>query len=187
MKINIEHSNRHIHPSPELIEKLFGPEYTLNSIKKLSQGENFAAAETVTLIGKKGNLENVRVIGPAREKTQIEISKTDSFKLGIDVPIRLSGNLENSANIKITAPLGEVELAEGLIIAQRHLHMSPEDAKKEKLKEGQIIKIKIDGERALIFDKVIVRIREDFKTMLHLDTDESNAAGLKQNDKGIII
>ncbi len=187
LKVQIEYSNRHVHLSKEVIEKLFGPGYSLNSEKKLSQCDDFAAQETVTLIGPKGKLENVRIIGPARDKTQIEILKSDTFILGIDAPIKLSGNLDNTPGIKIVSDLNEVSLEEGVIIAKRHLHISPDEAQKNGFKNEQKIKLEIKGERALIFDKIIVRVKEGFQTMIHIDIEEANAAGIKQNDKGTII
>jgi len=187
MQIEIEYSNRHIHISKDLLEKLFGPEYQLSLEKKLSQAEDFSAQETLTIIGPKKKIENVRIIGPCREKTQIEILKSDAFKLGIDVPIKISGDLENTPGIKIIGPLGEVDLENGLIIAKRHLHIAPDEAKKLKLKPGQKIKLKIKGERALIFDEIIVRIKEGYTTKIHLDIEEANAGDIKQNDQGEVL
>lgn len=186
-RVQIEYSNRHIHPTEELIEKLFGPEYSLTPEKKLSQCEDFAAKETITLIGPKGKLENVRIIGPVREKTQIEILRIDAFLLGIDVPMRLSEDIDKTPGIKITGPLGEVDLEHGLIIAKRHLHLSPQEAKKMSLKHLQKIKLKIKGERALIFDEIIVRVKQGFQKRIHLDMEEANAAGINQNDIGEIM
>ena len=187
MQIQIEYSHRHIHVSKEVIERLFGHGYNLSSKKKLSQADDFAAQETVTLMGPKGKIENVRIIGPAREKTQIEILQSDAFLLGIEAPLRLSGDLDNTPGIKIVSSLNEVDLEEGVIIAKRHLHISPEEAKKNKLKNGQKIQLEVKGERALIFKKIIVRVKEGFTTKIHIDIEEANAAGIKQNDKGKII
>ncbi len=186
-KIDIEISNRHIHPSLELIEKLFGPGYNLKILKKLSQGDDFAAEETLTLVGPKGSINNVRIIGPVRERTQIEILKSDCYRLGIDVPVRLSGDLESTPGVKIINEINETDLEQGVIIAQRHLHTNPTDAQKLKLKDQQKIKIKIKGDRALIFEEVIVRIKENFQTKLHLDQDEANAANLKPGDQGELV
>lgn len=187
MQVEIEYSNRHVHINRGLLEKLFGPEYQLSIEKKLSQGEDFSAKETLTIIGPKGKIENVRIIGPERERTQIEILKSDAFKLGIEVPIKLSGDLENTPGIKIIGPLGEVDLENGLIIAKRHLHVAQNEAKKLKLKQGQKIKLKIKGERALIFDEIIVRIKEGYTTKIHLDIEETNAADIKQNAQGELL
>jgi putative phosphotransacetylase len=187
MEVAIEYSNRHIHVTKEVMERLFGPEYNLSSEKKLSQAEDFAARETLTLIGPKGKLENVRIIGPVREKTQIEILKSDAFLLGIDAPLRLSGDLDETPGVKIVSSLNELDLEEGVIIAKRHLHISPEDAQKNKIKNGQKIELEIKGERAIIFKEIIARVKEGFQTKVHLDIEEANAAGIKQNDKGKII
>jgi putative phosphotransacetylase len=187
MKVEIEYSNRHIHITKEVLERLFGPGYNLSSEKKLSQCDDFAAQETVTLIGPKGKIENVRIIGPVREKTQIEILKSDAFILGIEAPFKLSGDLNDTPGIKMTSPLNEVDLEEGVIIAKRHLHITPEEAEKNKLKDGQKVQLEIKGERALILKEIIVRIKECFQTRVHIDIEEANAAGIKQNDKGKII
>ena len=187
MQVEIEYSHRHIHVSKEVIEKLFGPRYNLTSEKKLSQAEDFAAQETVTLMGPKGKLENVRIIGPAREKTQIEILQSDAFTLGLKVPIRLSGDLNDTPGIKIVSDLNEVDLEEGVIIAKRHLHIPPEEAEKNKLRNGQKVQLEIKGERALIFKELVVRVKEGFTTKVHIDLEEANAAGIKQDDKGKII
>lgn len=187
LKVKIEYSNRHIHPSRELIEQLYGEGYQLNFFKKLSQADDFSAIETVTIMGPKTSIENVRLLGPEREKTQIEISKTDAYKLGIDAPIRLSGDADNTPGIKIINELNEVNVETGVIIAKRHLHISPVDAEKHNLKHGQIVKLKFDGERAGILDQIIVRIDEGFKMTVHLDLDEANALNINQNDEGELI
>jgi len=187
MLIEIEYSNRHIHISRGLLEKLFGPEYQLSIEKKLSQGEDFSAKETLTIMGPKEKIENVRIIGPEREKTQIEILKSDAFRLGIEVPIKISGDLENTPGIKIIGPLGEADLDNGVIIAKRHLHIAPDEAKKLKLKNNQKLKLKIKGERALIFDEIIVRIKKGYTTKIHLDIEEANAGNISQNDKGKLL
>ena len=187
MEVQIEYSNRHIHISKEVLEKLFGPEYNLTSQEKLSQGDDFAAQETVTLIGPKGKIEDVRIIGPCREKTQIEILQSDAFTLGVDAPLRLSGVLDNTPGIKIVSELNEVELEDGVIVAKRHLHISPEEAEKNKFKDGQKLQLKTKGERSLIFKEIIVRVKEGFQTRAHIDLEEANAAGIKQNDEGKIL
>ncbi|HNZ86220.1 MAG TPA: phosphate propanoyltransferase [bacterium] len=187
MKVKIEYSNRHIHPSRELIEQLYGEGYQLNFLKKLSQADDFAAKETVTIMGPKTSIENVRILGPERKETQIEISKTDAYKLGIEAPIRLSGDIDNTPGIKIINELNEVKIEKGVIIAKRHLHVSPDDAKKFNLKDGQVVKLKFDGERSAILDQIIVRIGDGFQLRVHLDTDEANALGINQNDEGELI
>ncbi len=187
-KVKIEYSNRHVHPSKEFVEKLFGEGYELTKEKKLSQGDDFSAHETVEIIGPKGSISDVRIIGPEREKTQIEILASDAHKLGIEVPIKLSGDLTNSPGIRVVGLVDEVNLESGVIIAKRHLHISEEDARKFGLKNNDIVKVKIEGERALIFDSVVVRVSKEFQTRIHLDTEEANAAGIKkQDEEGLVI
>lgn len=187
LKVKIEYSNRHIHPSKELIEQLYGEGYQLNFFKKLSQAEDFAAKETVTIMGPKTSIENVRILGPERNETQIEISKTDAYKLGINAPIRLSGDINETPGIKVISELNEVNLERGVIIAKRHLHISPSEAKELNLKDGQVVKLQFDGERGGILDQIIVRVGEGFQTRVHLDVDEANALNINQNDEGELI
>ncbi|HNV96724.1 MAG TPA: phosphate propanoyltransferase [bacterium] len=187
MKVKIEYSNRHIHPTKELIEQLYGEGYELNFFKKLSQNDDFAAQETVTIMGPKTSIENVRILGPYRNQTQVEISKSDAYKLGINAPIKLSGDIENTPGIKIINELNEVNLEKGVIIAKRHLHISPEEAKELNLKDRQVVKLKFEGDRAGILDEIIVRIGEGFQLRVHLDMDEANALNINQNDEGELI
>jgi putative phosphotransacetylase len=175
-------SNRHIHLSQEHLAQLFGPQFELTVLKGLSQPGQFAANETVTVEGPKGTIENVRILGPARSMTQLEISKTDSFKLGINAPVRLSGDIEGTPGIIIHGPKGTITVDKGVIIAKRHIHMTPSDAEKFGVKDNQVVKVKTFGERALIFDEVVVRVNEKFALDMHIDTDEANAAGLKTGD-----
>ncbi|MDD3284985.1 MAG: phosphate propanoyltransferase [Patescibacteria group bacterium] len=187
LEVEIEYSNRHIHITKDLFEKLYGPEYELTMKNKLSQSDDFASNETVMIMGPKGKIENVRILGPYRDKTQVEILKSDTYILGIDTPIKLSGDLDNTPGIKIVGPINEVDLESGLIIAKRHLHISPDEAEEMNLKDGQKIKLELTGDRALIFDEIVVRIGEGFVKKIHLDLDEANAANIKQNTKGNII
>ena len=180
-------SNRHIHLSKEHLAELFGKDYELTVLKELSQPGQFAAAETVAVEGPKGRIENVRILGPARSMTQLEISKTDSYKLGIDPPVRLSGNIDGTPGITIQGPNGIVVIENGVIIAKRHIHMTPQDAERFSVKDKQVVKVKTLGERALIFDKVVVRVSENFALDMHIDTDEANAAGLKTGDRVEIV
>ena len=186
-KSKIEYSNRHIHPSRELVEKLFGEGYELTVDKKLSQGEDFAAKETVEIIGPKGSVVGVRMVGPEREKTQIEILSADAYKLGINVPVKVSGDIMNSPGVRVVGLIDEVDLESGVIIAKRHMHLSKQDSDKFGLKDNDIVKVKIDGERALIFDQVVVRVHKEFQTRVHVDTEEANAAGIKQDDEVSVI
>jgi putative phosphotransacetylase len=175
-KITIEISARHVHLSQADLTKLFGRQHKLRILKKLNQRGEFAARETVKFAGVKGEIKNVRVVGPLRPKTQVELALSDAQILGIKPPLRLSGNLKGAAKIKLIGPAGQI-IVPAAIIALRHLHLNPSEAKKLKLRNGQKVKIKINGARQLILDKVVVRIKPNFKLALHLDTDEANAAG----------
>lgn len=169
-------SSRHLHVSREDLETLFGKGYELTVMKNLSQPGQYAANEVVTLIGPKGVKEKVRILGPARKTTQIEISLTDSFALGVPGVIRESGDIESTPGIVISGPKGVVKLDKGVIVAKRHIHMKPADAQKYGVSDKQIVAAEIDGPRKLIFDNVVVRVSEDFKFDFHIDTDEANAA-----------
>lgn len=187
MKTPIEVSARHLHISQADLYKLFGVGYQLKILKLLKQNRDFAAEEIVTLVGDKGAIKFVRIVGPVRAKTQVEISLTDARTLGINPPLRISGNLREAVKIKLIGPAGQVTV-KAVIIARRHLHLNPREAKLLKLKSGQIIKVAIDGDRKLILDNIIVRVGENFKLVLHLDTDEANASGLRgQKNYGQII
>lgn len=187
MKIKIEVSARHVHLTRHDLEKLFGEGYELKVEKELSQPGQFASTDVVTLVGPKRKIENVRVMGPCRPHTQLEISKTDSFYLGSPAPLRLSGKIISSGAIKVVGPKGEIELKDGLIIAKRHLHLNKEQGHEFGITNAQKVKIEIDGPRALVFDEVEARINEDFDAACHIDTDEANAAGIDQEGEGNII
>lgn len=171
-------SGRHLHVSRQDLDSLFGPGYELTNMKDLSQPGQYAANETVTLIGPKGILEKVRILGPVRKVTQVEISLTDSYKLGVKPLIRESGDIENTPGIVIAGTKGVVKLDSGIIVAKRHVHMMPSDAEKYGVTDKQIVGMEIDGARKLVFYNVVVRVSKDFKLDLHLDTDEANAAGV---------
>jgi putative phosphotransacetylase len=175
-------SNRHIHLSREHLNLLFGEGYELTEMKPLSQPGQFAANETVMIKGPKGELPKVRILGPVRGKTQIEISKTDCFILGIDAPVRMSGDIEGTPGLLVIGPKGQVQLEQGVIIAKRHVHFSPADAVRFGVVDKQKIRLKTRGERSLIFDEVIARVHPEYALDCHLDTDEANAAGLKNGD-----
>ncbi len=186
-KIPVEVSARHCHLSNEDLEKLFGVGHELIKIRQLSQPSDFACEEVVDIqVGSK-RFEKVRVVGPLREQTQIEISLTDAIGSGLTPPVRLSGNLRSSAGAILIGSVGQIELKEGLIIAQRHLHCSINEAKDMKLKSGDTVSIEVKGERPIIFEKVAVRVRDDYKLCLHLDTDEGNATGINKIAEGQII
>ena len=175
-------SNRHVHLSKEDLAALFGPGYQLTPIKPLSQPEQFASKETVTVIGPKGKIEKMRVLGPVRGQTQIEISITDSFTLGVTPSIRMSGKLADTPGAKIIGPAGEITVPEGVIVAARHLHMSARQAEIYGLRNGQTVGLRVPGERALVFEQVVVRCGDGHELEVHLDVDEANAAKLKNND-----
>lgn len=180
-------SNRHVHLTQEDLETLFGTGYQLTVKKELSQPGQFAAEETVNLIGPKRSIPNVRILGPVRPQTQVEISLTDSFTLGVTAPVRDSGNLKDTPGIIIEGPKGRIEIKEGVIVAQRHLHLHDSEAEELGLKDQDYIQVKADGIRGLIFDQVLVRVGPKYKKDLHLDIDEANAAGLKNGDLVTII
>lgn len=172
-------SNRHVHLAQQDVEALFGKGYALTPFKPLRQPGQFAAQECVTVVGPKGSLTNVRVLGPARPVSQLEISRGDCFTLGINAPVRESGQLENSGNALLIGPEGYVELHSQVICAWRHIHMSPQDARRLNVVNGQKVRVRSGGERRLTFEDVMVRVRDDFVLEFHIDTEEANAAGLK--------
>ncbi|HOL03101.1 MAG TPA: phosphate propanoyltransferase [Fervidobacterium sp.] len=181
-------SNRHVHLSREDLDLLFGKGYTLTPTKDLGQPGQFACKEMVTIVGPKGSIENVRILGPERKDTQIEISLTDAFKLGIMPPVRDSGDIEGTPGITIIGPNGKLEKEKGVIIAKRHVHMRPSDAEKFGVKDKDIVKVIVEnGDRKLIFDDVLIRVSEKFALEFHVDTDEANAALLKTGDIVYIV
>lgn len=187
IKIPVGISNRHLHVSQSDLDILFGKGHQLKNVKDLSQPGQFACEENVNLIGPKGTLSKVRILGPVRSTTQVEVSRTDCFVLGIAPPVRESGSTSGSAGIIIEGPAGKVELKEGVIIAQRHLHLHTDEAAAMGLKDREIIAIKFPGIREITFGNVLVRVHPTFKMDFHLDTDEANAAGLNNGDLGIVI
>lgn len=187
-RVPIAVSARHAHLSEATVQKLFGEGYKLRVRNWLSQTGQFSAEETVTLVGPRGRLENVRLMGPPREYDQLELSRTDECTLGITAPLRLSGDLESTPGLQIVGPAGSVTLHSGVIKAQRHIHMNPKDAQRLGLHDGQVVSVKIDSSgRDLIFGDVIVRVAPDFRLELHLDTDEANAGGVANGDYGEIL
>ncbi len=178
--IPIEVSARHLHLSPAHLNILFGCGYQLTPLRHLSQPGQYAAEETVTLVTSKSALPDVRVLGPTRSQSQVELSYSDARRLGILPPLRESGNIVGSTGIVIVGPNGVVELKEGVIIACRHLHATPEDAKRLNIIDGDIVEIEIGGERPGILGGVVVRISPDSDLAVHLDVDEANAFGITQ-------
>ena len=182
LQIPVGVSNRHLHLGKTDLEALFGEGYQLSVLKELRQPGQYAAQETVTLVGPKGEIEGVRILGPLRPATQVEISCTDSFRLGIKPPVRESGALLDSPSLKLRGPKGEVEVVECSILAWRHIHMHTSEAEQLGVKDKEMVSVKIPGDRSVTFHNVIVRVRPDFALEMHVDTDEANACGLKNGD-----
>lgn len=187
MNIPITISARHLHLNQEDLEKLFGPGYQLKKERDLVQPKEFASQETISLQGPKAKLDKVRIVGPIRKKSQVEISKTDAWRLGIEAPVRLSGDLANSASLTLIGPAGEVNMPEGVIVPQRHIHCSTDQAQEHGLADKQIVSVQLKGERGLIFQQVMVRVADNYQWEMHIDTDEANAAGLEPGTEGIIL
>ncbi len=179
-------SAHHVHLQPDHVEALFGPGHTLTPDKALKQPGQFACKERVTLIGPKGRIERVRILGPERRQTQVEIARTEEFKLGIDAPIRASGDLEGSPGLVLEGPNGRVELRQGVICALRHIHMNPEDALRLAVRDGDMVRVRVEGERALIFGDVLIRVKPTYVLEMHVDTDEANAAEMVGQTVGFI-
>lgn len=170
-------SNRHVHLCTEDYVRLF-PNQPISKKKGLLQPGQYAAEQTVTLVGPKGQLKNVRLLGPLRSASQVEISRTDARTLGITAPLRMSGNIQGTPGIRLVSPFAELDLTSGVIVAQRHIHMSPLDALILRVSHGDKVSVAINGdERRLIFDNVAVRVSPDMRLEMHIDTDEANAAG----------
>ncbi|MDK2847556.1 MAG: putative phosphotransacetylase [Desulfuromonadales bacterium] len=187
LRIPISASVRHVHLCRKDVEALFGAGHSLTPAKPLSQPGQYACEETVCVCGPKGRIERVRVLGPERRETQVEISRTDEFKLGIDAPIRASGRLEDTPGLRLEGPEGSVELDKGVIQAARHIHMTPADAERLGVEDRQWVMVRVGGERGIIFDDVLVRVKESYVLDMHLDTDEANAANLGPDAWGVLI
>jgi acetate kinase len=175
-------SAHHVHLSQEHVELLFGPGHQLRPRVPLAQPGQFAAEETVRLAGPRGSLDRVRVLGPARDESQVEISRTEGYRLGINAPVRMSGDLEGTPGLIVEGSNGQVELDRGVIYAHRHLHMAPADARRLGLQSGDMVRIRVEGDRELVFGDVAVRVSPQFRLEFHLDTDEANAAQLSTGD-----
>ncbi len=176
-KVLVETSARHVHLSEEHITALFGEGAALTPKKDLSQPGQFACEERVTLVGPKKSIPNVIILGPARKATQVEVSLTDARTLGVSAPVRESGDIAGSGACKIVGPKGEIEIAEGVIAAKRHIHFTPKDAEEFGVKDKEIVSVKItSNDRSTVFGDVVVRVSPNFAAAMHIDTDESNAA-----------
>ncbi len=184
----IETSARHVHLCRESLDILFGKGFELTKKKDLSQPGQFATNERVQVIGEKGSFPAVSILGPLRSADQVELSATDARSIGVDAPVRESGDLKGSGACKIVGPVGEVYLTEGVIVAKRHIHMTPEDAEHFGVENGQIVSVKIDTpERSLIFGDTVVRVSKNYSLAMHIDTDESNACRPVKGQTGTIV
>ncbi|MGL5439466.1 MAG: phosphate propanoyltransferase [Filifactoraceae bacterium] len=182
MKLPIALSNRHLHLSQEDINILFGKDYELKIAKPLSQPGQYACEEKVDIVGPKGLLKGVRVLGPARLETQIEVSVADARLLGVQAVIKESGDLEGSPGAKVIGPVGEIELSKGVIVAARHIHMHTDDAMKFDVKDKEVVNIETFGERSMIFKNVMVRVSPNYILEMHVDVEEGNAGSIKNGD-----
>lgn len=179
-------SNRHCHLSQADIDVLFGEGYQLTNFKDLKQPGQYACEEKITVVGPKGSL-TMRVLGPARKQSQVEVSLTDGFALGVKPPVRQSGDLAGSPGAKLVGPKGEVEISEGVIAASRHIHMHTDDGERFGVKDKDIVSVEFGGERGVVFRNVLCRVNEAYALEYHVDIDEGNAAGLKNGDEVEII
>lgn len=180
-------SARHCHLNQRDLEILFGTGYQLTEKADLSQPGQFAANETITIAGPRGSLEKVRILGPARNMTQVEVSRTDSIKLGLKPPLRESGKIEGSSPVTLIGPKGSIYKKEGLIIAQAHIHMAPEDAETFGVKNGEYVKVEAEGERPISFGNVLIRISPRYRLEMHIDTDEANAGLITGKTAGRLV
>jgi acetate kinase len=176
-------SARHVHLTPASVARLFGPEHVLSVHSQLAQPGQFAAEETVTLIGPHGELPHVRVVGPPRTEDQVEVSRSEALKLGLDAPVRVSGQLAGTPGVTLVGPAGTITLEHGVVLAKRHIHMTPDDARRLGVHDREIVEVAVDSHgRDLVFGDVVVRVSSDYRLEFHLDTDEGNAAGLHDGD-----
>lgn len=187
MSVMVEASGRHIHLSQDDADILFGKGYKFTIKKELSQPGQFAYNERVTIKGPKGEIKNVAILGPCRNNTQVEISLTDARALGIDAPIRLSGDILNTPGCTVFSNTAKINIKNGVIVAKRHIHVTPCDAKKYNIENNDEVKIKIFSKRPVIFENVVARVSDKFKTSFHIDYDEANSCGFKNECVGIII
>lgn len=185
--VEVEASGRHVHLCRRDIDSLFGKDYQLTRVKDLSQPGQYACKERITLEGPKGSLKNVIVLGPERKESQVEVSLTDALILGVKPPVKQSGELDETLPITLVTEEASVYLDRGLMVAKRHVHITPEDAAKFNVHDKEVVKVKVFGARPLIFDDVIVRVSKDFRTYMHIDYDEANACGFTPGTLGMII
>ncbi len=185
--VNVGISARHVHLQRDHVEALFGKDYRLTHFKDLSQPGQFAANEAVTIIGPRGKIEKVRILGPERPHTQVEVAASDARILGINTEVRNSGDVKGTPGLTIIGPQGSIEIKEGVILADRHIHMSPQEADLYGVKNGQKVSVVVPGNRGGIINNVTVRVSENYRLDMHIDTDEANAFLVKQGDKLEIV
>ena len=187
-KILIEVSARHVHVTTEDLETLFGKGYQLTPKKDLSQPGQYAAAERVDLVGPRSILKNVSILGPVRAASQVEVSMSDARTLGLNPSIRESGNIDGTIGVQLVGPAGSVTLDKGLIVAKRHVHLTPEAAEAQGVVNGQVVGVKVHtDDRSMTFGDVVIRVSEKFAPAMHIDTDEANAAGITSTAWGEIV
>lgn len=180
-------SNKHIHLGKEDLEILFGEGYELTKFKDLSQPGQFASEEKIDIVGPKNTIKGVRILGPVRPCTQLEISVSDAFTLGVKPVIRNSGDIDETPGVKLVGPKGEVEISKGAIVAARHIHMHTSDAEKFGVKDNDVVKVKIEGPRGLTFDNVLVRVSDKYALEMHVDMEEGNACGIRNGDPVVLV
>jgi acetate kinase len=187
LRIPIAISARHAHLCRRTIDELFGQGYQLQARNPLKQVGQYAAQETIALVGPHGRIEDVRVLGPPRSQNQIEISRSDEMTLGLHAPLRISGDLQNTPGVTLEGPQGRVSLIGGLVCALRHIHMGPADAVRLGVHDQDIVRVAVDGGRPVVFGNVVIRVADDYRLELHLDTDEGNAAGVEAGTTARIL
>ncbi|MGE5633013.1 MAG: phosphate propanoyltransferase [Caulobacteraceae bacterium] len=185
--VPVNMSNRHIHVTKEHLAILFGEGHELTKMKDLSQPGQFACDEKVDIVGPKSTIKGVRILGPVRPDTQLEISVFDARTLGVDAVVRPSGKIQGTPGCTIIGPNGKVEIKEGVIVAARHIHMHPDDSVKYGLKDRDIVKVRVGTERAVVFENVVVRVHPEYALDMHIDIEEGNAAGIQNGAQGEII
>lgn len=187
LSFEVEASGRHVHLSREHVDALFGKGYSLTESRGLSQPGQFLCVERVTLVGPKGTIKNVAILGPERKESQVELSITDATMLGLKAPVRESGDLEGSASVRLWTPNGEILLEKGVIVPQRHIHMTPQDARLFGVADGDRVSVRVPGSRPAILEEVLVRVSPKYRLAMHIDYDEANACGYTKGVRGTIV
>lgn len=187
MRIPVEVSARHVHLTAQAVAKLFGASYRLKPVRSLSQRGEFASSATLTIRTKAGEIAGVRVLGPTRLYSQVELAASDAYRLGLKPPVRRSGKHSGTPGITLVGPRGTVKLQHGVILQRRHIHLSPQQAQRYHLRDGQRVSVRISGERSIVFEQVEIKVQLHFVGRLHLDTDEGNAAGVRKGTRGVVI